>query len=81
MLNIEAGGKLVKMLCAPYKEPQDPLKFLGALETDMIVLMANLADAADCVSPVVKAKLIENPETVLAVYREVLPGLMRCKQF
>ena len=24
------------MLCAPYKDPQDPLKFLEALDTDMI---------------------------------------------
>ena len=57
VLNIEAGGKMVKMMCAPYKDPQDPLKFLEALETDMIIINANLADGADCVSPVVIAKV------------------------
>ena len=74
VLNIEASGKMVKMLCAPYKDPQDPLKFLEALETDMILLNANLADGADSVSPVVMAKLIENPETVLVIYGEVSPA-------
>ena len=34
---------MVKMLCAPYKDPQHPVKFLEALETDMIFLNANLA--------------------------------------
>ena len=74
VLNIEAGGKMVKMLCAPYKDPQDPLKFLEALDTDMIILNANLADVVDSVSPVVMGKLIENPETLLAIYGEVLPA-------
>ena len=74
MLNIEAGGKMVKMLCAPYKDPQNPLKFLEALETDMIILNANLADGADSVSPVVIAKLIDNPEPVLVIYGEVSPA-------
>ena len=59
------------MLCAPYKDPQDPLKFLEALDTDIIILNANLADGADPVSPVVVAKLIHNPETVLVIYGEV----------
>ena len=71
VVNIEVTGKVVKMLCAPYKDPQDPLKFLEALDTDMIGLNANLAEGADPVSPVVMAKLIDNPETVLAIYREV----------
>ena len=70
-VNIEVTGKVVKMLCAPYKDPQDPLKFLEALDTDMIILNANLADGADPVSPIVMAKLIDNPETVLVIYGEV----------
>ena len=74
VLNIEAGGKMVKMLCAPYKDPQNPLKFLEALETDMILLNANLADGADSVSPVVIVKLIDNPEPVLVIYGEVSPA-------
>ena len=76
VVNIEVSGKIVKMLCAPYKDPQDPLKFLEALDTDMIILNANLADAADAVSPVVMAKLIkliDSPETVLVIYGEVQP--------
>ena len=36
----------------------------------MVLLNANLADGADCVSPVVIAKLIDNPKTVLAIYRD-----------
>ena len=72
-LNIEATGKMVKMLCTPYKDPQDPLKFLEALDTDMIILNANLADGADSVSPVVMAKLIDNPEAVLVIYSKVSP--------
>ena len=71
MVNIEVIGKVVKMLCAPYKDLQDPLKFLQALDTDMIILNANLADGADPVSPVVMAKFIDNPETVLVIYGEV----------
>ena len=71
VLNIEAGGKMVRMLCAPYKDPQQLLKFLGALDTDMIILIANLVDGPDSVSPVVMAKLIDNPKTVLALYGEV----------
>ena len=47
VLNIEAGGKMVKMLCPPYKDPQDPLKFLEAPETDMIILNANLVGSAN----------------------------------
>ena len=73
VLNIEASGKMVKMLCAPYKHPQDPLKFLEALDADRIILNANLADGADSVSPVVMAKLMDNPETVLVIYGDVSP--------
>ena len=61
VLNIEVSGKMVKMLCPPYKDPQDLLKFLEALDTDMTVLNANVADGADSVSSVVMAKLIDNP--------------------
>ena len=68
MVNIEVTGKVVKMLCAPYKDLQDPLKSLEALDTDMIILNANLADGADPVSPVVMAKLIDNPEAGLVIY-------------
>ena len=71
------------MLCAPYKDPQDPLKFLEALDTDMIILNANLADGADPVSLVVMAKLVDNPviygelETVWDALQIVLetPGI------
>ena len=28
VVSIEVSGKVVKMLCAPYKDPQDPLNFL-----------------------------------------------------
>ena len=73
VVNIEVTGKVVKMLCAPYKDEQDPLKFLEALNTDMIIPNANLADGADPVSPVVMAKLTDNPETVLVIYGEVEP--------
>ena len=73
VVNIEVSGKMVKMLCAPYKDRQDPLKSLEALEADMIILKAILADRADPVSPVVMAKLIHNPETVLVIYGEVEP--------
>ena len=65
VVNIEVTGKVVKMLWARYKDPQDPLKFLEALDTDMIILNANLADGADPVSSVVMAKLIDHPETVI----------------
>ena len=71
VVNIHVTGKEVKMLCAPYKDPQDPLKFLEALDTDKIILNANLADSADPVSPVVMAKLTDNTETVLVIYTEV----------
>ena len=71
VVNIEVTEKVVKMLCAPYKDPQDPLRFLEALDTDMIIVSANLANVADPVSPVVMAKLIDNPETVLVIYGEV----------
>ena len=70
-MNIEVTGEVVKMLCVPYKDPQDPLRFLEALDSDMIILNANLADGADPVSPVVMAKLIDNPETVPVIYGEV----------
>ena len=73
VVNIEVTGKVVKMLCAPYKDPQDPLKLFKALDIVMIILNANLADSADPVSPVVMAKLIDNPETVLVIYGEVEP--------
>ena len=73
VVNIEVTGKVVKMLYAPYKDPQDPLKFLEALDSDMIILNANLVDGADPVSPVVMAKLIDNPETVRVIYSEVEP--------
>ena len=39
----------------------------------MIVLNANLADGAHPVSPVLMAKLIDNPEAVLVIYGEVEP--------
>ena len=71
VVNIEVNGKVVRMLCAPYKDPQDPLKLLEALDTDMIILNANLAGSADHVSPVVMAKLIDNPEPVLVIYGDV----------
>ena len=74
MQNIEAGGKMLKMLCAPFEYQQDPLKISESLETDMIPLNANLADGADSVSPVVMAKLIDNPQTVLAIYGQVYPA-------
>ena len=73
VLNIEVSGKMVKMLCTPYKDPQDPLKLLEALDTDMTILNAYLADGADSVSTVVMAKLIDHPETVLMIYGEVSP--------
>ena len=91
VVNIEVSGKIVKMLCTPYKDPQDPLKILEALDTDMIILNANLADSADPVSPVVMAKLIDNPETVVVIYGEleavwdalqtvlVTSGMRKCK--
>ena len=37
----------------------------------MICLDANVAEGADCLSPVVMAKLVDIPETVLAIYGEV----------
>ena len=73
VVNIEVSGKMVKMLCAPYKDPEDPLKFLEALDTDIIILNANLADSADPVSPVAMAKLVDNPQNVLVIYGEVSP--------
>ena len=71
VVNIEVTGKVLKMPCAPYKDPQDPLKFLEALDTNMIILNANLADGADPVTPAGMAKLIDNPETVLVIYSGV----------
>ena len=68
VLNIEADGKMIKMLCTPYKDPQHPLTFLQALETDMIILHANLADGADSVSPNMMAKFIDNTETELIIF-------------
>ena len=73
VMNIEVSEKVVKMLCAPYKDPQDPLKLLEALETDMIIVNASLAHGADPVSPVVMAKLIGNPDTVIVIYGELEP--------
>ena len=73
MVNIEVSGKVGKMLCTPYKDPQDPLRISEALDTDMIILNANLAEGADHVRPVVMAKLIDNLETVLVIYGEVEP--------
>ena len=67
VVNIEVSGKMVKMLCAPYKDPQDPLKLLEALDTEMIIVNANLAVGADPVSPVVMAELIDYPETLLVI--------------
>ena len=60
--NIEVGGKMVEMFCAPYKDPQEFLfSIFEALDTDMIILNANLVDGADSVSPVVMVKFIINP--------------------
>ena len=73
VVNIEVTGKVVKMLCTPYKDLQDPLKLLEALYTVMIILNANLADRADPVSPVEMPKLIEDPGTVLVIYGKVEP--------
>ena len=70
VVNIEVTGKVVKMLCAPYKDLQDSLNLVEAPDTDMIILNANLTDGADPLSPVVMAKLIDNPETVLVIYGE-----------
>ena len=41
---------------------------------DIILRNANLADGGDSVSPVVMAKLIDNPETVMAINGEVSPA-------
>ena len=71
VVNIEVTGKVVKTLYTPYKDPQDPLKVLEALDSDMFILNASLADRADPVTPVVMAKLIDNPETVLVIYGKV----------
>ena len=73
VVNIEVTVKMVKIQCAPYKDQQDPLKFSKALDSDMIILNANLADGVDPVRSVVMAKLIDNPETVLVIYGEVEP--------
>ena len=73
VLNIEVSGKMVKMLCAPQKGPQDPVKVLEARHTNMIFLNANLANGADLVSPIVMAKLTDNAQTVLVIYGEVSP--------
>ena len=63
------------MLCAPYKDPQHPMKFSDALDTDVIILNANLADGVDRVSAAVMTKLIDNPETVLVIHGKVEPVL------
>ena len=55
----------------PLQRSARSLKFLEALDIDMIILNANLADGAHPASPVVMAKLIDNPETVLVIYGEV----------
>ena len=39
----------------------------------MIILNANVADAADSVTPVMMGKLIDNPKTVLVLYSKVDP--------
>ena len=59
---------MVKLLCAPYKDAQAPLKFLDGLNTDIIILRANLADGAHSVILVLMAKLIDIRETVLVIY-------------
>ena len=74
VLNILASGKMLNMLCTPYKDPQGLFKCLEALNTGTSILNANLGDCADSVSPMVMAKLIDNPETVLVIYGEVLPA-------
>ena len=73
VVNIEVTGKVVTMLCAPYKDPQDPLNFLQALDSDMIIDQSECGSGRRCRSwsPVVMAKLIDNPETVLVIYGEV----------
>ena len=55
----------------PLQRSARSLEVLEALDTDMIILNANLVDGDDPVSPVVMAKLIDNPETVLVIYGEV----------
>ena len=69
VLNIEVGGKMVKLLCTPYRVPQGPLEFLELIERDMLLLNVNPVNGADCVTPVIMASLINNPETILAIYR------------
>ena len=65
-VNIDISGTMV-----PYKDPQNLFTFLEALDINTSILNANLADCAESVSPVVMAKLIDNPETVLVIYGEV----------
>ena len=71
VLNIWGGQKMVIMFCTPYQGPQDPRMFLEALETDMVLLIANLVEGANLVSPVVMAKLIHKSGTVLIIYTKV----------
>ena len=71
-LNIEETGRMVKMLCAPYKDPQDPLTFLEPIQTDFLILNGDLASGANALTPVL-TKLEENAEMVPAIYGEVTP--------
>ena len=54
-------------MCPLQRSARCPEVFPGALDTDMIILNANLADGADSVSPVVMAPLIDNSKTVLVI--------------
>lgn len=73
VLNIETAGRMVKILCAPYKDPQDPLKFLEPIDTDLLILNGNLVDGEDPLSPVVLSKLQDDLGMVVAIYGEVNP--------
>ena len=72
-LNVGAGGRLVKMRGAPYKDPQDTIKFLEPMETDVVIVNGGLADGEDPVSRVIVVQLMESREMVLAIYGEVKP--------
>ena len=71
LVHIEVTGNVCQNPVCPLQSSQDPLKFLEALDTDMINLDANLACRADPVSPVVMIQLIDNFETVRVIYGEV----------
>ena len=68
VLNMEVTWRMVKMLCAPYKDPQDPLKFLELIQTDLMILNGDLASGAYAVTLVILTKLEENLEMMLAIY-------------